>query len=103
MSNRREFISKAATICLAGITAGKLTSLHADGHMVSESDPNAKALGYVADASNAKSDKFKAGSNCSNCALFQGGQGGQGDAGNCPLFGGKKVAAAGWCTAWAPK
>ena len=65
-----------------------------------KSDPNAKALGYVADASNAKSDKFKAGSNCSNCALFQGGQG---DAGNCPLFGGKKVAAAGWCTAWAPK
>jgi hypothetical protein len=100
MSNRREFISKAATICLAGITAGKLTSLHADGHMVSESDANAKALGYVADASNAKGDKFKAGSNCSNCALFQGGQG---DAGNCPLFGGKKVAAAGWCTAWAPK
>ena len=60
--------------------------------MVSESDPNAKALGYVADASNAKGDKFKAGSNCSNCALFQGGSG---DAGNCPLFGGKKVAAAG--------
>ena len=51
MSNRREFISKAATICLVGVTAGKLTSLHADGHMVSESDPNAKALGYVADAS----------------------------------------------------
>ena len=98
MSNRREFISKVATICVAGVSIGKLTGAHAA--MVSESDPNAKALGYVADASNAKSDKFKAGSNCSNCALFQSGSG---DAGNCPLFGGKKVAAAGWCTAWAPK
>jgi len=98
MSNRREFISKFATICVAGVSIGKLTGAHAA--MVSESDPNAKALGYVADASNAKGDKFKAGSNCSNCALFQGGSG---DAGNCPLFGGKKVAAAGWCTAWAPK
>ena len=52
MSNRREFISKVATICVAGVSIGKLTGAHAA--MVSESDPNAKALGYVADASNAK-------------------------------------------------
>ena len=52
MSNRREFISKVATICVAGLSIGKLTGAHAA--MVSESDPNAKALGYVADASNAK-------------------------------------------------
>ena len=100
MSNRREFISKVATICVAGLSREGKAYMALMRHMVSESDPNAKALGYVADASNAKGDKFKAGSNCSNCALFQGGSG---DAGNCPLFGGKKVAAAGWCTAWAPK
>ena len=75
-SNRREFISKVA-VSVAGVSIGKLTGVHAA--MVSESDPNAKALGYVANADNAKGDKFKAGSNCSNCALFQGGSG---DAGN---------------------
>ena len=52
MSNRREFISRVATFCVAGVSIGKLTGAHAA--MVSESDPNAKALGYIADASNAK-------------------------------------------------
>ena len=52
MSNRREFISKVAAVCVAGASIGKFTGVHAA--MVSESDPNAKALGYVADATNAK-------------------------------------------------
>ena len=98
MKDRRKFISRVATVCVAILSVGKLTSSHAV--MLTQGDPNAKALGYVANASNAKSDKLKAGSNCSNCALFQGGSG---DAGNCPLFGGKKVVAAGWCMAWVPK
>ncbi|GIR48036.1 MAG: hypothetical protein CM15mP58_01330 [Burkholderiaceae bacterium] len=40
MSNRREFISKVATICVAGLSIGKLTG--AQAAMVSESDPKRK-------------------------------------------------------------
>jgi len=76
-------------------SAGPLT-------MLDENDPQAVALGYVADASQvdtAKHANFVAGSQCSNCALYQGQPG---DAqGPCTIFGGKVVAAAGWCTTWA--
>jgi hypothetical protein len=38
---------------------------------------------------------------CSNCQLFQGKAN---DAwGGCPLFGAKKVAGEGWCSAWVKK
>ena len=71
---------------------------------VSESDSQAVALGYKADAGKvdkAKQPKFVAGSNCGNCALFQGKAGAA--SGGCPLFAGKEVAAKGWCSAWAKK
>jgi len=69
--------------------------------MVAETDANAKALGYVADATKTKNAKFKAGSSCSNCALYQGKAGAA--SGPCPLYAGKEVAAKGWCTAYAKK
>jgi hypothetical protein len=72
--------------------------------MVAETDPQAKSMAYVADASKvdkAKQPKFVAGSNCGNCALFQGKA--SDASGGCPLFAGKKVATKGWCTAWAKK
>ena len=72
--------------------------------MVNEQDPQAMALGYVAQASRADTTRFKtyvAGSQCSNCALYQGKAG---DAnGLCPLFAGRQVAAAGWCSSWVKK
>lgn len=72
--------------------------------MVDEKDPQAVALGYVADAARAdakKYPKFAAGQQCATCALFQGKAG---DAsGPCPLFAGKQVAAKGWCSAWSKK
>ncbi|MEJ5990251.1 high-potential iron-sulfur protein [Ramlibacter sp. PS3R-8] len=71
--------------------------------MVDEKEPQAVALGYVADAKRAdvkKFPKYAAGQNCANCALYQP----KGDkAGACPLFAGKLVAAPGWCSAWAKK
>lgn len=70
--------------------------------MVAESDPQAIALGYKADASNVdktKQPKYGAGQICGNCALFQGAVGAA--AGGCPLFAGKQVAAQGWCSAYA--
>ncbi len=72
--------------------------------MVGEKDPQAVALGYVADAKRVdvkKYPRFAASQNCGNCALFQGKASDK--AGGCPLFAGKQVATAGWCSAWAKK
>jgi hypothetical protein len=69
-----------------------------------EKDPQAVALGYVAEAGKTDTKKFPkyaAGQNCANCALYQAKAG---DAlGGCPLFGTKQVAAKGWCSAWVKK
>lgn len=100
MTNRREFIAQisfASTALLAGNSM-------AQGAMLAETDAQAKALGYVADATKAdkvKFPKFAAGQNCANCALYQGKAGAA--AGGCPLFAGKQVAAKGWCSAYAKK
>jgi High potential iron-sulfur protein len=72
--------------------------------MVDPKDAAALALGYVAEAAQADTAKFKmytAGAACSNCALF-GGKAGDA-AGACPLFAGKQVSAKGWCSAYAKK
>ncbi|HSI60568.1 MAG TPA: high-potential iron-sulfur protein [Ideonella sp.] len=69
-----------------------------------EKDPQAVALGYVADTAKADAKKYPnhaAAQTCNNCALWQSKPT---DAmGNCPLFAGKQVAAKGWCSAWAKK
>jgi len=71
---------------------------------VDESDSQAAALGYKADAGKvekAKFPKFAAGQNCANCTLYQGKAG---DAyANCTIFAGKQVAGKGWCSAYAKK
>ncbi|MFM8898897.1 MAG: high-potential iron-sulfur protein [Burkholderiales bacterium] len=72
--------------------------------MLDEKDPQAVALGYVADAKKVdakKYPKFAAGQLCSNCALYQGKATDKIAA--CPLFAGKQVAGPGWCNAWAKK
>ena len=72
--------------------------------MVEKGDVQAVALGYVDDATQADTVKFKnyvSGSACGNCVLYQGKAGDV--AGGCPLFAGKNVAAKGWCTSWAKK
>lgn len=71
---------------------------------VDEKDPQAAALGYVAEASKTdtkKYPKYAAGQHCGNCALFQGKPADA--AGGCPLFAGKQVATKGWCSAYAKK
>ena len=61
--------------------------------MVSADDPTAKALSYTAKST-------KEGQTCANCSLYQGGTAASGP---CPIFPGKDVAAAGWCTSWVAK
>jgi High potential iron-sulfur protein len=88
---------------LAASGAALATSAQAQA-MVDEKDPQAAALGYVADAKRVdvkKYPKYAAGQVCTSCALFQGKATDQ--AGGCPLFAGKQVAGPGWCSAWAKK
>ena len=101
MTSRRQFI-QIVPVAGAALLTGRAAL--AQPAMVSEKDPQAVALGYVADATKADKAKYKnyaPGQTCANCALYQGKAG---DAsGPCPLFAGKHVAAKGWCSAWAKK
>jgi high potential iron-sulfur protein len=67
-------------------------------------DPQAKALGFITDASkvNAAADAtYKPGQKCGTCAQFQGKAG---DAtGGCNIFVGHSVPSGGWCKVWAQK
>ena len=99
MTSRRRFIQ---IVPLAG--AALLSAGTASAQLVAEKDPQAVALGYVADATKADKAKFKtyaAGQLCSNCALYQGKI--TDVAAACPLFAGKQVASKGWCSAYAKK
>lgn len=102
-SNRRIFVIQSVVSAGVLATAG-LARAQAAAPLVLESDPQAVALGYKADATKAdkaKYPKYAAGQNCANCALYQGKPADA--AGGCPLFAGKQVAAKGWCSAWAKK
>ncbi len=102
MSSRRQFISMVPAAG-AALFAGK-TAFAADAPMVDEKDPQAAALGYVADATKANKAKFPtyaAGQMCGTCSLYQGKAGAA--AGGCPLYPAKQVAAKGWCSAYAKK
>ncbi len=99
---RRTFLIGAA-----GAASALATSRFAfaqGGAPLSESDPQAMALGYKIDATKAdkaKFPKYAPGQMCSTCQLYQGKPGDA--AGPCPLFQNKRVAAKGWCSAWVKK
>ena len=98
-STRRVFMMTLAAA--GGVMAAGAARAQAK---LDEKDPQAVALGYVADTTKADKKKFPkhdAAQSCANCALYQGKAGDA--AGNCPLFAGKQVAAKGWCSAWAKK
>jgi len=97
MTTRRVFMMQS----VVGASALASGVAMAAAPMVAETDANAKALGYVVDATKSKNAKYKAGAACENCALFQGKKGDA--AGPCPLFAGKQVSAKAWCTAYAKK
>ncbi|MEN9466321.1 MAG: High-potential iron-sulfur protein [Pseudomonadota bacterium] len=98
--NRRVFMMQAVVGCAAVGTALQVKAQA----MLAETDAQAVALGYKADATKVdktKQPKYAAGQMCTNCALFQGAA--KAAAGGCPLFAGKQVAGKGWCSAWAKK
>ncbi|MDP2442160.1 MAG: high-potential iron-sulfur protein [Hydrogenophaga sp.] len=72
--------------------------------MLDEADAAAVALGYVADTARADKTKYpnhEDSQTCANCGLYQGTAGAE--AGQCPLFAGKQVAAQGWCASYVKK
>jgi hypothetical protein len=102
MTSRRQFIQIVPVTGLALLASR--AALAAGAPMVDEKDPQAAALGYVADATKADKAKYKtyaAGQNCAGCQLFQGKA--TDPAGMCPLYAGKQVSSKGWCSAFAKK
>ena len=86
-----------ATDATSGPAGAKLPLLSPD-------DPLAISLGYVALASQADAGKYKTfapGQACSNCSLY-GAKAGDSQ-GPCPLFAGKHVLAAAWCSGYVKK
>src|SRR5260370_22131305 len=106
--------SRRSFIALAGVTSAAVlvgvrpaVSLAQGGAALphlSESDPTAKALGYVEDASKVDKTKFpsfKPGAHCTTCNFFQGKP--SDEYGPCQIFPGKAVAGKGWCASHSPK
>jgi len=93
--NRRNALRTLLYGALAG-TALAHEGDAADAPLVSEDDPTAKALHYVADVHHAKD--AKPGSMCGNCSLYAGDR--KAAQGPCNIFGGKQVKTGGWCSAW---
>lgn len=99
-TTRRHFMLATAA---SGTSIAFATAARAQAKL-DEQDPQALALGYVADAARVdakKYAKYVPGQNCVSCALYQGKPGDPG--GNCPLYAGKQVSAKGWCSAWVKK
>lgn len=98
-SNRRVFMMQVAVGSSAVIASQAMAQAKVD-----EKDPQAVALGYVADTKKVDAKKYPkhaAAQKCSNCQLFVGKPA---DAwGGCSLFAGKQVAGPGWCSAYIKK
>lgn len=100
-NSRRRFIKLTAIGLAAAPFASALLSGTAEAaDLISETDPQAMALGYKADATKAekRTDPTHL---CSNCNFYSAKAGET--SGPCVLFQGKLVTANGWCTAWAKK
>jgi hypothetical protein len=97
--HRRDVLKGA----LIGVAAVPVTALlgraEAATGKVDPNEPQAKSLGYVEDATkvDAKANpNFKPGQICANCLQVPKGKEG-GDWVPCNIFGGRPVAAKGWC------
>lgn len=92
--SQRRTLLKGIAMVPAAAAMGLLSSqAFAAVEMLSTQDPTAAALKYTETSTTE-------GQQCSNCALYN-----NGDevAGDCTIFPGKKVAAAGWCASWITK
>ena len=101
MTQRRTFI---LTLVPATLAVGASLRANAQAAKIEESDPAAKAVKYVHDASKldpAKDKPYVKGNICAGCALYAGKAA---DAwAPCAIVANKQVNGKGWCTAWNKK
>lgn len=106
--NRRNFLKLGVTAGGGALALSAIPINLIAGDEVTEDEPLAQAMGYVADASTVDTAKFPkragdAGAKqfCNNCALFSG----EADAETapCSIFQNRPVRGAGWCNAWVAK
>ncbi|QGZ64669.1 high-potential iron-sulfur protein [Paraburkholderia acidisoli] len=98
-NSRRQFV--VSSLCVAASTMLVRPAHAADDPMLSETDAQARSLGYVSDAAKVDKAKYSAytqGQSCGTCSLFQPDP--DAKAGHCLIFSGKRVAAAGWCSSY---
>lgn len=103
MKYPRRTVLKGALMGVATIPVGALLGREAVAATVKldVNDPQAKALGYVEDATkvDAKANpNYKAGQNCANCLQYTAKA--TDPQGPCNIFPGKLVEAKGWCKVW---
>ena len=101
---RRKFIQLSAAAAAGAIVSPARKAVAEDMPKLAEDDPMAVAMKYTHDASTvdpASRANPAEEQNCANCALIQGEDGAEWRP--CQIFPGKVVAAAGWCSVWAPK
>ena len=91
MQTRRKFF-QIVPVAGAALLAGREALAARPADALDPSNAQAAALKYTEKAPDAAT-------HCSNCQLYQG----SGDWAGCALFPGKKVAGAGWCSAWVKK
>ena len=101
-ASRRHFFIQVIAI---GATVGTIdVRAQGAGPKVSESDPQAVALGYKDDTTKVDAKKYpqhQAAQHCANCSFWQGRPD---DAwAGCAMFGRKQVDAGGWCSAFSNK
>lgn len=119
-NKRRDFLKMGAASLLGGYVATRVlgqdgVAFAADAklEMVKEADPQALALGYVADAKKVDTKKWSkkagpdgAGQFCNTCALYQVPAGKDPKTvpqAPCPIFANKGVEGKGWCNSWAKR
>ncbi|HTS55303.1 MAG TPA: high-potential iron-sulfur protein [Burkholderiales bacterium] len=93
-ASRRRFIK----LTVGGLAAAPFAAAAVEA--VSETNPQAAALGYKMDATKAANRKDPK-AFCNTCNFYSGKPGAAN--GPCALFTGNLVNAKGWCTAWVKK
>jgi hypothetical protein len=104
IKTRREILKLTVSAAAVPACAALFRSnpaLAQDLPQLAENDPTAMALGYVHDATTSQNPRYVAGQHCANCVQIQGNDGDEWRP--CPIFPGKTVAAAGWCSVWVAK
>lgn len=105
MHKRRIILRSISTFAVASAAGIPLSLFAAAFQKLDPADPQAVSLGYTEDTTTADKKKYPKHDNsqvCSNCQFYQTAQE-QGDYAPCTIFGGKGVAAKGWCSAWVKK